>query len=164
MARKEKLMHFQGQSRGDGRNHTMTATEILSQLRKLNITIRADNGQLVLSGPKGALTSDLRAELIRRKEEILKFLGNTASPARPYEPPLQRVFRDRSLPLSFAQQRLWFLDQYEPMNSVYNIPYGLRLAGQLKVAALEQSLREIIRRHEALRTTFSIIGGDDPVQ
>jgi hypothetical protein len=141
----------------------MTATEILSQLRQLNITIRPDKGQLVLSGPKGALTSDLRSELVRRKEEILNVLDNTANPSRAKEPLLRPISRNRTLPLSFAQQRLWFLDQYEPKNSVYNIPYGLRLVGPLKVAALEQSLREISRRHEALRTTFSITGGD-PVQ
>jgi amino acid adenylation domain-containing protein len=138
----------------------MTATELLSQLRKQNITLRADNGQLIFSGPKGLLTSELRAELMGRKEEILNFLNNTAISVPPHEPPLQRVIRDRTLPLSFAQQRLWFLDQYEPKNSVYNIPYGLRLEGPLKVGALEQSLREIVRRHEALRTTFSILGGD----
>ena len=56
--------------------------------------------------------------------------------------------RDQDLPLSFAQQRLWFLDQYEPNSSVYNIPRALRLIGLSQVAALEQSLNEIIRRHE----------------
>jgi amino acid adenylation domain-containing protein len=66
-------------------------------------------------------------------------------------------------PLSFAQQRLWFLDQYEPNSSVYNVESALRLRGSLDVAALERSLNEIVRRHEALRTTFSVVGGV-PVQ
>ena len=69
----------------------------------------------------------------------------------------------RTAPLSFAQQRLWFLDQYEPDNVLYNIPVAIRLSGSLNVTALEQSLNEILRRHEALRTTFSIVD-DRPVQ
>src|SRR5882724_9862228 len=68
-----------------------------------------------------------------------------------------------STPLSFSQQRLWFLDQYEPNSSVYNIPSALRLAGKLNVPALEQSLKEIVRRHEALRTTLSMLEGQ-PIQ
>ncbi|MFP2903265.1 condensation domain-containing protein, partial [Corallococcus sp. 4LFB] len=58
------------------------------------------------------------------------------------------------LPLSFAQQRLWFIDQLVPGASTYNIPSILRLDGELHVEALRQSLTELVRRHEALRTTF----------
>ena len=69
----------------------------------------------------------------------------------------------RTAPLSFAQQRLWFLDQYEPDNILYNIAHAIRLQGALDFTALEQSLNDILRRHEALRTTFSIVD-DRPVQ
>ncbi|WP_193200774.1 non-ribosomal peptide synthetase, partial [Nostoc sp. MG11] len=68
--------------------------------------------------------------------------------------PLQPVVRNKQLPLSFAQQRLWFLDQLEPNNAFYNIAAGARLQGNLNVTALEQSLNEIIRRHEVLRINF----------
>ncbi|MFB3092706.1 MAG: condensation domain-containing protein, partial [Dehalococcoidia bacterium] len=73
--------------------------------------------------------------------------------------PLLPASRDGDLPLSFAQQRLWFLEQWEPNSSIYNVPVALRLTGPLNVAALEQSLNEISRRHEALRTTFSVVDG-----
>ena len=68
-----------------------------------------------------------------------------------------------AFPLSFAQQRLWFLDQLEPGKSFYNIPLALRLQGTLDTAALEQSLNEVMRRHEILRTSFRIIDGQ-PMQ
>ena len=66
-------------------------------------------------------------------------------------------------PLSYGQQRLWFLDQLEPGNPVYNLPTGVRLKGALQLSALERSLNEIIRRHEALRTRFLTLDGE-PVQ
>jgi amino acid adenylation domain-containing protein len=69
------------------------------------------------------------------------------------------VSRDGDLPLSFAQERLWFLDQLEPGSTVYNLANGMRLKGTLRAAALEQSLNEIVRRHEALRTTFKSVEG-----
>jgi amino acid adenylation domain-containing protein len=74
-------------------------------------------------------------------------------------PPIVTVSRDGCLPLSFAQQRLWFMDQLEPGNPAYNIPSAIRLSGELNIEALERSLNEIIRRHESLRTTFVTAGG-----
>ena len=70
-------------------------------------------------------------------------------------PPLVPVARDGTLALSFAQQRLWFMDQLDPANAAYIVPAALRIRGRLDVAALERSLDEIVRRHETLRTTFA---------
>src|SRR5947209_2851822 len=58
-----------------------------------------------------------------------------------------------SAPLSFAQERLWFIDQLEPGIPSYNIPASIQLIGPLNAVALEKSLNEVVRRHEALRTT-----------
>ncbi len=66
-------------------------------------------------------------------------------------------------PLSFGQQRLWFLDQLEPGNAAYNIPAAIRLNGQLNVNDLARGLNEVVRRHETLRTTFTIID-EQPAQ
>ncbi|MEO5732000.1 MAG: condensation domain-containing protein, partial [Byssovorax sp.] len=74
-------------------------------------------------------------------------------------PPLVRAPRDGELPLSFAQQRLWFLDQLEPESPLYNLRAAVRLLGALDVDALAQSLQEIVRRHEGLRTTFAGVDG-----
>src|SRR5262249_61267483 len=65
--------------------------------------------------------------------------------------------------LSYAQQRLWFLHQYEPAASGYNIPTAMRLSGRMSVAALAQVIAEVERRHEALRTRFGTVDGR-PVQ
>jgi amino acid adenylation domain-containing protein len=69
-----------------------------------------------------------------------------------------------SLPLSFAQQRLWFLGQLEQGKSIHNIPRAFRLKGLLNLAALKQSLNEIVSRHEALRTNFRTAVDGQPVQ
>lgn len=79
------------------------------------------------------------------------------------EPVLQPIPRHQPLPLGLAQERLWFLNQLEPDNPFYNVAIAVQLVGQLNTATLEQSLNEVIRRHEALRTSFSDIAGR-PIQ
>jgi amino acid adenylation domain-containing protein len=76
------------------------------------------------------------------------------APVRAPQPPLRASRRTGPAPLSFAQERLWFLHQMEPESPFYNIPFAVRLAGELSVDALRGALAEIVRRHEALRTTF----------
>jgi amino acid adenylation domain-containing protein len=78
-------------------------------------------------------------------------------------PPLQRADRSSTLPLSFAQRRLWFLNELEPNNPFYNINTLLQLSGTLDVEALEKTLNEIVSRHEVLRTNFRI-SGEQPAQ
>jgi acyl carrier protein len=70
-----------------------------------------------------------------------------------------RLGRDGELPLSYAQQRLWFLDQLQPGTPAYNIPAAVRLRGEPDLAALNRTFTEIIRRHEVLRTTFASLNG-----
>ena len=75
-------------------------------------------------------------------------------------PPIRPVSRDRNLPLSYAQQRLWFINQLEPDSPAYNIGFGVRLTGALTIASLEQSLKELGRRHEVLRTRIEVKQGE----
>jgi acyl carrier protein len=71
----------------------------------------------------------------------------------------ERVPRNANLPLSFAQERLWFLQQLEPGSATYNMPLELELSGALRIDALSAALTEALRRHESLRTTFVPVRG-----
>jgi len=128
--------------------HSLLATQVMSRVREVfgvEVPLRSLFEQPTVAGLAGKIEAALRGER-----------GIAA-------PPLERVSRERALPLSFAQQRLWFLDQLEPGSAFYNVPTAVRLQGQLNVEALERTLSEIVRRHEVLRTTFKSIDGQ-PVQ
>ena len=86
----------------------------------------------------------------------------TASAPEQISQPLRRIPTDEafSVPLSYAQQRLWFVDQLTPGNTVYNMPVFVRIAGPLNLQALQLTLQEIVRRHESLRTRFAIVDGE----
>src|SRR5258708_26697709 len=77
--------------------------------------------------------------------------------------PEQKTDEVYEFPVSFAQQRLWFLDQLQPNSASYNVAWSIRVTGELQVQALEQSLNEIVRRHEVLRTVFAEKNGE-PIQ
>lgn len=101
------------------------------------------------------LSPELRAQLMEQVK------GRSASPALHAIP---RVAREsEAFPLSFAQQRLWFIEQLEPGNAAYHIATAIHLQGVLLVALLEQSFAHLLRRHESLRTTFHLQQGQ-PVQ
>ena len=103
-------------------------------------------------------------KLSAAKLELLTRRLREKSGRAAYAPPIRR--RDPSItrpPLSFAQQRLWFVQQLEPSNVAYNMPLGVRLSGSLNVAILERALGEVVRRHEVLRTAFAEFDGQ-PVQ
>lgn len=104
-----------------------------------------------------------KSKLSPAKESLLKqrLQGRLKTLSGP--PPIgPRSVRERA-PLSYAQERLWFLDQLEPGNASYNIPKALRLTGRLDVVVLEKVFSEIVSRHEALRTSFQIVA-EQPMQ
>ncbi|MDZ8030985.1 condensation domain-containing protein [Nostoc sp. DedSLP04] len=135
-----------------------TIEEFLLYLDSLNIKFRVDGDRLYCNAPQGVLSPELSTQLRERKQEILTHLTSSVALL-----PIVPVPRNANLPLSFAQQRLWFLNQLEPNSTTYNLPFAVRLTGTLNVPALEQSLNEIVQRHEALRTTFAIANGQ-PIQ
>ncbi|MEK7784918.1 MAG: condensation domain-containing protein, partial [Chloroflexota bacterium] len=135
--------------------HSLLATQIVSRVRdafNVDLPLR----RLFETPTIAALAEGI--EITKRQEA-----GVETQPIRPApregDPSALPTVAGQALPLSFAQQRLWFLDQLEPNSPFYNLPEALRLAGPLDVAVLEQSLNEIVRRHEVLRTTFVTVDG-----
>ncbi|HLL45921.1 MAG TPA: amino acid adenylation domain-containing protein, partial [Longimicrobiaceae bacterium] len=127
--------------------HSLLATRVVSRIREVfgvEVPLRA-----FFEGPTVA--------------ELAKAVEDARRRGLPVLPPVVPVERSGALPLSFAQERLWFIDQLEPGSAAYNIPVARRLEGALDRAALERSLGEIVRRHEALRTVFREVNGS-PVQ
>jgi amino acid adenylation domain-containing protein len=100
-------------------------------------------------------------ELQLHKEELKRVLHHAVQARR--RTPIPHIVRPQEIPLSFAQQRLWFLAQMEGVSEVYHVPQGLRLNGDLDRSALRRALDRIVWRHEALRTTFHSVNGQ-PVQ
>src|SRR5918992_881644 len=141
----------------------MNLSEVLAELSDLGVKLWADGEQLCIRAPLGRLTPDLRNALAENTAKILLLLRQRNMSASVTSIPLAPVPRNEHLSLSFAQERLWFLDHLEGPSAVYNIPAGLHLRGSLDVVALKCSLGEIVRRHEVLRTTFPTVEGV-PVQ
>ena len=128
--------------------HSLLATQAIARLReafKIELPLR-----VLFESPTVASLSD-RISQISSSEQKLE------------APPIDRAPRGPELPLSFAQQRLWFLDRLQPGDPAYNIPAAVRLKGAIDLTALERSFQAVIDRHEALRTTFGAVEGR-PIQ
>ena len=128
--------------------HSLLATQLVSRIRdrfQLEIPLMALFENPTISG----LTLEINKAQWQQMDRAL--------------PPLKRADRSGDIPLSFAQQRLWFLDQLAPNNPAYNIPTALRFKGRIDVNAFRNSLQAIVERHESLRTTFKSVNGM-PVQ
>src|ERR1041385_4672952 len=128
--------------------HSLLATQVISRVREL----------FQVELPLGSLFE--RATVAGLAEAVAEALGTGAGVA---VAGIERADRSEHLPLSYAQQRLWFLEQLEPGSNTYNVPVAVRLSGALEVEVLRQTLQEVVRRHEVLRTRFAEVGGQ-PVQ
>ena len=128
--------------------HSLLATQVVSRIRNL----------LGVELELRELFENLTVRSLAALVEIRQRQGVEAA-----LPPLVPISRQRDLPLSFSQERLWFLDQLQPGLTAYNMPAALVLRGADRIAVLERALAELARRHETLRTTFRSVDGK-PVQ
>ena len=112
------------------RQMSETTAEFLNYLRDQGVRVTVNGDRLACSAPKGALTPELKAKLLQRKGELLEFL----QPKILFDsllPTAVTIADRRKLPLSFGQQRLWFLNQFQDDHSPYNIVIGMELDGLL---------------------------------
>ncbi|HWX43201.1 MAG TPA: amino acid adenylation domain-containing protein [Blastocatellia bacterium] len=129
----------------------MTGQEFLSNLESLGVEMSAVGNRLKYSAPEGALTPALREGIAGHKAALLDLLREREADGR--------LNSRTTVDLSPAQERLWFMDQLVPNSGLYNEAIAVTLSGPLNTAALSQSLGELVRRHEILRTSFETSGG-----
>ena len=131
--------------------------DVLEKARAKNVDLSVVDGRLRVRAKPGALDDELRQEITQKKELLIELLSSIQSsgPARGGEVIKPVARQAGGSPLSFTQQRLWFIDQHEAGSSQYNIPAALTLRGQLNKHALQQALNALLDRHEVLRTTYA---------
>ncbi|MPY45014.1 AMP-binding protein, partial [Streptomyces phyllanthi] len=133
--------------------------DLVENLENQGVRFSVHEGRLRVSAPKDVLTGDLRQRLQDWRDDIVELLGTRQGAPRGSAPSITPVDRRDRLPLSFAQQRLWFLDQLEPGSAEYNVPMHMRLGRDIDVAALHAALTAVVARHEVLRTR--LVAGRD---
>ncbi|MDB4994103.1 MAG: linear gramicidin synthase subunit [Myxococcaceae bacterium] len=138
----------------------MSVALLLEEVRSVGgeVSLR-DNGDLHLKAPRGAITPDLQARLKASKELILAVLRSGATAREPEHVPIAENALATPVPLSHAQQRLWFMEQLSPGSAFLNLPGALRIRGPLDVPALAWAVAELGKRHDVLRS--SVVVKDD---
>ncbi len=132
--------------------------EFISHLRSLDVQLSARDGRLNCTAPKGVLTEELKEQLKENKFRLIAFLSQNDA-ASGINASIPRIARDGHLSPSFGQERLWFMEQFEGQSPAYNIAGGTKLTGVLDREALEKALKEIVGRHEVLRTAILSVYG-----
>ncbi len=128
----------------------------LSELAERDIRLWLEDGQLRFSAPEGGFTPEIKDQVLARKADIVSFLAGAQEYA---DQKIEARTRQDGLPLSFAQQRLWLLDQLGPGSPTYNVPAAFTLEGALDAEKLKRSFEILIERHESLRTYFVLSAG-----
>jgi len=136
--------------------------ELILELKQKNVHLYLQNGKLRCRGLSSVLNPDLKTALQEHKTELTEYLMKAQQNNGLFSS-IGSASRNDALLLSSGQYRLWALAQLDSGNVAYNIPAALRLTGKLDIEVLKQSLNEIVRRHEVLRTVFATHKGQ-PVQ
>ncbi|MCP5051333.1 MAG: amino acid adenylation domain-containing protein [bacterium] len=139
----------------------MSIVNLMSRLNRLRVKVGVEDERLVIDAPEQSLTPALVAELKERKLELIEFLGSFRRQEYTPIPPVEE--RDY-YPLSHAQKRLWIINRVTGSdNTAYNMPAAFMVSGGPDTDALTEAFRQLIRRHESLRTFFTTVRGE-PVQ
>ncbi len=133
--------------------------ELIHRYIKNDIHLTLENGELRYNAPKGALSQEMMTELSNKKNEIILYLGTLKEATQGFVNIIRLPNRE-TLPLSYSQEQLLFLDQAAGIDSTYNMMSVFRLKGKLNLSAIHQSFNDIVNRHEVLRSTYHLEKGE----
>ena len=136
----------------------MSVLQLLDDVQKTGAKLHLVRNELRIRAPRGALDLSLKTRINAHKSELVEHLRkmDTATDF------LQHASSERPdrLPLSFAQERLWFLDKLQPGGTEYNMAAASRFRSEFRAEAFERAIQELVRRHETLRTRFAHQAGE----
>ena len=129
----------------------MSAERLLGELEALGVKLRAEGERLRVNAATGVITNELKVRIDEFKPQLLALLE------------ARRTGLEGEYPASFAQRRLWFLDQLEPGNGAYHLGAVHAIHARIDVAAMDAAINDIRRRQTSLRTVFRVVDGE-PMQ
>ncbi|XRE44272.1 Polyketide synthase modules-related protein [Tenacibaculum discolor] len=137
------------------------ANNLFTRLKELNVTIKVVNDKLDIKAPKGVLNKELLNEIKAKKEDLLNLIKQYSASKITGNKHIPVAKKSKSYPLSSSQQRLWTLSQIDDANKSYNMPGVQVINDSIDVEAFMNSLRDLIKRHEILRTVFKTDENDE---
>jgi amino acid adenylation domain-containing protein/non-ribosomal peptide synthase protein (TIGR01720 family) len=126
----------------------MNTVEILARAQRDGIVLRVEDGRLAFDAMRAPLSADLRAAIVAQRDALIALLSDASATRR--LPRIVAAPADAPMPLSLAQERLWFLEQFEPGGHAYHVAALFELDGTLDTAALERAVRSLVARHRVL--------------
>jgi len=141
----------------------MDASRVIDKALNEGIYLYVESKTLKYKSDSGGIQEDLKLQIREYKNEIISFLENVDLQKKnvQFELPEIVVRENREIvPVSYAQRRLWFIDQVGEGSAQYNMPGGFRLRGELDVKSFQRSVESIVERHEVLRTCFESVDGE----
>ncbi|KDA01436.1 non-ribosomal peptide synthetase [Hyphomonas oceanitis] len=144
---KKAARPLQGLVREQGKSD-MDVHELFGRLAERGVALSLDGDQLRINAPKGAIDNSLREELIAIKPAVMEMLKSDAAATR------AGMGKKTNLPLSYAQQRLWFLNRLDPTSTAFNVAAGAWMYGALEPALIHEAFKLLAKRHDALRMRF----------
>jgi hypothetical protein len=122
--------------------------ELLAELSTRGVRLWTEDGRLLFRAPRGTMSDTLRERIREHKPALIAMLSSVRAQPRSTQVEAPETDYSRPNALSFAQQRLWFLDRLEPGSARYNMPSAFTISGRLHVAALQTALDTVVRRHD----------------
>lgn len=139
----------------------MTVNDVLRVASEQGVFFYLKDKKLAYKAKKNTLSTELKQKIVDHRHEIIDYLENNNKPKKRLTlPPVEKADRSQSIPLSYAQQRLWFIDQLGDGSIQYNLTGHFVLQGKFKVTAFKKAVNSLLQRHEVLRTHYKTVNGE----